>query len=198
MMHFQIPSHRRSLLRDLADGLRQQMYFWGCDVRQPGNLLVRCGMERIARESAVGEGSSRYRQEFAGGVVELHSYCAGWYPKAGGPGGVVYIRSRERIQGCAAGEVLTPGVYEPERMEAPGADEMLESVRPFVAWVLEHEEMVSARAGETFREQCWEDFRTKTRAKAWLRPAEGRKWMRRFLEEPGKLERARRCERPIP
>lgn len=168
------------------------MYFWGCDVRWAGNLLIECGMERVARESAQGEGSSRYRRAWDGGVVELHSYCAGWYPSEGERRGVVFIRSRERIQGCTAGEALTPGVYEGGRMEAPGADEMLKRVRPLVAWVLAHEEAVVERAGERFRERCWEEFRTQTQARPWLRPAEGREWLRQFLDEPDEVGRARK------
>jgi hypothetical protein len=185
-------SHRRSLLGDLSEGLRQQMYFWGCDARYEGNLLVRCGMERVAREKAEGEGSSRYRQDWAAGVVELHSYCAGWYPREERRAGVVFIRSKERVQSCTGGTALTPGVYEAARMGAEGRDELLERVKPLVAWVLVHEEAVLARVGEDFRERCWEEFRRRTRFKAWLRPAEGRRWLRQFLDEPLWLERAGR------
>lgn len=193
--HMQLMAHssrRRSLLGDLAEGLGQQMYFWGCDVRMKGNLLIRCGMERVARASGHGEGSSRYRQAWSGGVVELHSYCAGWYPAEGPRRGVVFIRSRERVQCCTAGEALTPGVYERERMVSPGVDEMLEAVRPLVGWMLAHEEAVARRAGNDFREACWELFRTQTQARPWLRPREAREWLGQFLEAPERLARARK------
>jgi hypothetical protein len=55
-------SRVRGLIRDLTDGLAQQMFFWGRDVAHPdGNGLVRAGLQRIARVESGGEGTSRYR-----------------------------------------------------------------------------------------------------------------------------------------
>ena len=52
---FSPPSQTRALVRDLAGFLTQQMFYWGCDARQRnGNLLVRLGADRVAREQAFG------------------------------------------------------------------------------------------------------------------------------------------------
>ena len=107
-------SQQRSLLRDLSNGLLQQMYFWGYDARRrDGNLLVKCGMQRIAQERAEkSEGTSRYRTEWEGGVVELHGFCAGWYPQRSDTRGVVFIRHRGQLDLCDGAEPVTPGAYQ--------------------------------------------------------------------------------------
>ena len=83
---------RRLVLRDAAAGLYAQMYYWGQDVQHAeGNLLVRYGMTRVPKETP--KGTSRYRQYWGGGWIELHGFCAGWY---GPERGVVFDRARDR------------------------------------------------------------------------------------------------------
>ncbi|MGC6467726.1 MAG: hypothetical protein ACON5N_19260 [Akkermansiaceae bacterium] len=66
------------VLRDLANGLQQQMFFWGQDVVRPErNLLVEQGFSRSPSRGL--KGTSCYRREWQGGHVELYGSCAGWY-----------------------------------------------------------------------------------------------------------------------
>ena len=56
------------LFRDLAGGFKQQMFFWGLDVANPGgNLLVRQGFRR--EQSAGLKGTSHYKLPWQGGLV---------------------------------------------------------------------------------------------------------------------------------
>ena len=126
------PSRRRSLLRDLADGLLQQMYLWGCDVRcRQGNLLVIHGMQRIERaDIAKSEGTSRYRMPWEGGVVELHGSYASWSAREVATNGILFVRHRRRLFLCNAGEPVTPGEY--EGIGGGNTDALFESAMPFV------------------------------------------------------------------
>ncbi len=198
-----MPSSRvRSLLRDAARGLGQQMFFWGCDARhREGNLMTRAGMKRIARNERGGEGSSRYRMEWEGGRVEIHSFCAGWYGGRGREGeGVIFIRGQERIFSCAGGQPLTPGRYERGRMTGESVDEVIRLARPFLGWVLEYERRVRQLAGESYREECRELYGRKVHGRAWLPPAMAERWYRSFLQMPERTGRPRdmMAERVVP
>ncbi len=178
------PSSRyRALVRDLADALRQQMYFWGCDVRHPsGNLLARFGMERLARPTAEGEGTSRYRMPWRHGVIELHGFCAGWYPPHGS--GILYIRGQHALQRCEGGAPLTPGHYESERLQSATREDLLSLARPFIEWVAHYEAWVHTEAGAAHRERCWRALHTLQRGRPWLPPTEARHWLHTFLHTP--------------
>lgn len=114
-----IPDSRlRGLIRDLTDGLAQQMYLWGRDVHHPdGNALLRSGMQRIARIDNDGEGTSLYRIERGNGWIELHGFCAGWRPHDSAKDGMLYIRRCHRIL-IASGQ-MTPGRYDMFRLRSP-------------------------------------------------------------------------------
>jgi len=183
-------SRSRSLLRDLADGLSQQMIFWGQDVRHPeGSLLVRSGLTRIAREQTGQEGSSRYRCAWQGGLIEIHGFCAGWYPAEGE--GVLFIRNRQRVQGVRGGLPTVPGVYGGEVTLTP--DALLQAVRPLVEWWISYEDWVGTVTPPSYREACWQRARRLAKARAWLPPAEVVPWLRRFLHDPQRASRARRA-----
>lgn len=185
-------SRLRSLVRDVSRGLGQQMFFWGCDVRHPGgNLLTRAGMERIARRERGGEGSSRYRIEWGGGTVELHSYCCGWYGAVPPYDGAIFIRRLERVVASVGPIPPTPGVYESERMAASGADQLLRSVRPLVRWVVDYEDRLGELAGEQYRRECWRRARSGAGARPWLAPRAARDWFRSFLDDPCRTRRPR-------
>ncbi len=182
-------SRERSLLSDLADGLSQQMGFWGCDARDSeGSLLVAKGFQRIARADADGEGSSRYRRLVDGGVLELHSFCAGWYPVSGN--GVIFVRQLGRVFGCSPGLAPTPGDYT-GRLLPCSPDDVLRLVRPFVESIIAYEQSVLESPGPLYRERCWQAVRRMPGAKAWLRPAEAIGWMTSFASDPASTPRAR-------
>ena len=193
------PSQRRSLLQDASDGIAQQMFFWGCDVQHAaGNLLVRAGMERIARKEAHGEGSSRYRMPWLNGWVEIHSFCAGWYPGDSTQSGAIFIRKDGRLRACSGGEPLMPGRYEPNRLLQESPDMLLEIIPPFISWILHHEQEIRRLAGSDYRARCWEAYRTNTGAMPWLQPGEAETWFTSLMKAPERTRRARSRRHPRP
>jgi hypothetical protein len=180
------------LVRDLAGFLTQQMFYWGCDAWQrDGNLLVRLGADRVAREQAVGEGSSRYRFAWQSGLVELHSFCVGWYPAEPTAAGVLFIRGRERLFGCAGGRPLTPGHYEEEQFRPANAEELLDFCRPLLSWIADYEERVRGSQGNSYREACFELYGKAGHGRPWLPPGASRSWLEAFLAAPQKTRRAK-------
>jgi hypothetical protein len=168
------------------------MFFWGCDVQHSaGNLLVRRGMERVARESAKGEGTSRYRIAHCDGVVELHGFCAGWYPENSAGMGAIFIRERERVGAVRGGCPLTPGRYESERLVAESPDALLGICRPLLEWVAEYERWVRHECSAEYRDECWRRTRSLPARRRWLAPESGLAWLESFLQNPAAARRAR-------
>lgn len=193
-------SRQRSLAGDAARGLAQQMFFWGCDARYwEGNLLVRAGLRRLARAEIQGEGSSRYGMDWRGGVVELHSFCAGWYPRDPGRKGAVFIRSQERLFTCSGGEPVAPGVYEDSRLGREGADDLLAALPPLFSWGCQYESRVRKLAGADYRQACWMRYLSKPGARPWLPPEDAVRWFRDFVRTPASVQRPREFLRqPLP
>ena len=182
-------SRRRSLVGDLCKGVTQSMGFWGCDARYPdGNLLVASGFERLEKNPALTEGSSRYRKLWRNGCIELHSFCAGWYPAKGN--GVVFIRHRERLFSCTAGDPPQPGKYY-DRLAGGTNDDLIHLAAPFVEWMLSHENWISSRYGPSYRNACWNHVQTLPGTRPWLAPKEGVSWLESFLRHPNHTPRAR-------
>lgn len=180
-------SRVRSLLTDFSAGVAQQMVFWGCDARHPtGNLLVRFGMVRLARDGAEGEGSSQYRAAWQGGLVAIHSFCAGWYPAEST--GVVFIRHWKRLVACPGGEPQDPGHYQIVRTSP---DEMLDLVRPLAGWVTEYEKWVVGRMGCDYRKACFRHTLRMPGVRPWLPPARASEWLEGFASDPAGVGRAK-------
>lgn len=183
-------SRVRGLIRDLTDGLAQQMYLWGRDVRHPqGNALVRSGMQRIARLDSGGEGTSLYRIECDGGWIELHGFCAGWRPHDPGTAGMLYIRRCHRI--FLAHGAMTPGRYDMSRLRSGTVDEILLAGQAFLRWWAEYEQWVLAELGDGWRRECWRDYARLRHARPWLTPPEAVDWLLHFLENPRTAPRPR-------
>lgn len=184
-------SQVRALVRDLAGLLTQQMFFWGCDAQcRGGNLLVRLGAQRLPREFPEGEGSSRYRSRWEGGTIELHSFCAGWYPDEEARCGIVFIRARERFFDCAGATPLTPGHYEPGRFRFADIDRMLLLCRPLLGWIADYEAQVDRTMGSEYRKLCWQLHRRQAHSRPWLPPVDAQCWLRRWLDSPERTPRA--------
>ena len=185
-------SRRRSLLRDFADGLLQQMFLWGCDARRKdGNLLVEFGMQRIARsaDAVKSEGTSRYRMPWEGGVVELHGFCAGWYPQRAKAWGVLFVRHRGRVELCDGTEAVTPGEY--KSIGDGNTDTLLESVMPLVRWLVSYESWIQMTMPSGYRHACWMEYLSLMGARPWLPPDEALRWLRCFANSPHTTSRAR-------
>jgi hypothetical protein len=183
-------SRVRGLIRDLTDGLAQQMYLWGCDVRHPdGNALVRAGLQRIARIDTAGEGTSLYRLERANGWIELHGFCAGWRPHDPQATGMLYIRRCHRI--FLAHGSMTPGRYDMSRLHSGTVDEILLASEPLLRWWAEYEKWAAAELGAAWRKDCWRDYVKLRHARPWLTPPRAVDWLLEFLENPRTAERPR-------
>jgi hypothetical protein len=186
-----IPDSRvRGLIRDLTDGLAQQMYLWGRDVRHPdGNALVRAGMQRIARIEETGEGTSLYRLEREKGWIELHGFCAGWRPHDPQATGMLYIRRCHRI--FLAHGSMTPRRYDMSRLRSGAIEDMVAACNPFLRWWAEYEQWVRQEFGAAWRTECWRDYSKLRRARPWLSPVQAVEWLLAFLENPRTADRPR-------
>jgi hypothetical protein len=183
-------SRVRGLIRDFTDGLAQQMYLWGRDVRHPdGNALVRAGMQRIARINNEGEGSSLYRLERNQGWIELHGFCAGWRPHDPQANGMLYIRRCHRIF-LACGSMI-PGRYDMSRLRSGTADEILLTGETFLRWWVDYEKWVVQELGADWRKDCWRDYVKLRHARPWLSPVQAVDWLLEFLEKPLQTPRPR-------
>jgi len=183
-------SRLRGLIRDLTDGLAQQMYLWGRDVRHPdGNALVRAGLQRIARIGNDGEGTSLYRMERENGWIELHGFCAGWRPHDPAKDGMLYIRRCHRI--FLAQGSMTPGRYDMSRLRSGSIGEMAAACHPFLRWWTDYERWAAQELGAAWRTECWRDYLKLRRARPWLTPSESVDWLLAFLENPHTQQRPR-------
>ena len=186
-----IPDSRlRGLIRDLTDGLAQQMYLWGRDVRHPdGNALLKAGLQRIARTETGGEGTSLYRIERGGGWIELHGFCACWRPHDPAKDGMLYIRRCHRIF-IASGQ-MTPGRYDTSRLRSGSVEEMAAVCNPFLRWWTDYEQWAAQELGSAWRTDCWRDYLKLRRSRPWLSPVQTVDWLLDFLENPSTQKRPR-------
>jgi len=186
-----IPDSRlRGLIRDLTDGLAQQMFLWGRDVHHPeGNALLRSGMQRIARTETGGEGTSLYRTERESGWIELHGFCAGWRPHDPEANGLLYIRRCHRIF-IASGQ-MTPGRYDMSRLRSGKVEEIVASFTPFLRWWVDYEQWARQELGAAWRTDCWRDYVKLRHARPWLTPPQAVDWLLDFLENPRTQQRPR-------
>jgi hypothetical protein len=181
-------SRRRSLVTDLCAGVTQAMGFWGCDARPPrGNQLVAAGFQRLEKDPALTEGSSRYRKPWQGGTIELHSFCAGWYSPSGE--GVVFIRHRHRLFSCAPGEPIEPGRHT-HRVEGKSNDLLLDLARPFLAWMLDHERWIHHHHAPAYRAASWRHIQGLPGTRPWLEPQAATTWFAHLLKNPDTTPRA--------
>ncbi len=176
------------LLRDLAAGLRQQMFFWGRDVVHPsGNLLLAQGFAKA--KSAGLQGTSCYGLDWQGGRMELHGACAGWY---GPEGGFVFIRPHGRCHAWRGGGPPVPGEWPAELLEDAEPVRLHALAGPFLDWWLDSERRIDNLLGGSYRDSCYRHFRRLPKSKPWLPPAGAVKWVERFRKDPASLPRARR------
>ncbi|MEM1083184.1 MAG: hypothetical protein AAGI48_03610 [Verrucomicrobiota bacterium] len=178
----------RALLRDLSEGLHQQMFFWGRDVVHPeGNAFIRGGFEK--RSCVQLPGSSVYGREWQGGRIELHGSQAGWY---GEGGGFVYLRVQGRCYQWQDAEPPVPGEWSRDFLDASQPERTLELAGPFLDWWLSFEQEVVRRHGLEYRDSCFRHYNRLPRSRAWLSPAQSIRWVHGLRHEPGSLPRARR------
>ena len=176
------------LFRDLAEGLNQQMFFWGRDVTHPlGNLLVRAGFEK--RPSPGLQGTSCYRLPWQQGAIELHGSYAGWL---GPEGGLLFIRPLRRCVRWLDSEPPIAGEWPRERFSQTADLDLHAVARPFLDWWLAHEHEVQRTTESTYRTTSHRQYGSLPRTRAWLSPERSRRWITGLRDLPDDLPRARR------
>ena len=173
--------------RDLAEGIQQQMFFWGQDVvHSEGNFLVNQGFTRSPSTGL--KGTSCYRREWQSGHIELYGACAGWYGK---DGGFAFIRPQRRCVAWLAGEVTPrPGSWQVDLIDKTATRERLyQASLPFLDWVMSYEDAVLDRFGKSYRALNYKQYKKVPKAKLWLPPSEAMDWLQCFREAPELLVR---------
>lgn len=177
-------------LRDLAEGIQQQMFFWGQDVAHPtGNILVKQGFERL---SSLGlKGTSRYRRKWQGGHIELYGACAGWY---GADRGFTFIRSRKRcVIWLSSESTPVPGAWEDQFIDKEATkEELYHASLPFLDWLLSYESTIPNQFGRAYREENHRKYSKVPKAKAWVEPDAALRWFQDFRHAPKKLLRPKK------
>lgn len=185
-----IPS-RATWPRDLADGLRQQMYFWGRDAIHPdGNLFAATGF--VKRSSTGLQGTSCYSLDWQCGWIELHGSHAGWI---GQDGGFLFIRPIGRCVRWLDSSLPVPGEWQPHQYDTRVDATLHALVVPFLDWWLHHDEHVASIAGPSFRKACFRQFKKLPKTRPWLAPAHSTRWITRLRDHPESIPRARKFSR---
>lgn len=175
-----------ALMRDLATGFHQQMFFWGRDAVHPmGNLFQRCGFEK--RRSTGLQGTSCYSLPWQNGVIELHGSHAGWF---GQGGGFLFVRPMQRCVRWLEEAPPIPGSWPTDCYDSSADERMHAMALPFLDWWLEHEQQVIRIAGERYRQQCHRQFKKLPKSRAWLTPDDALQWISGLRNSPENLARA--------
>ena len=173
---------RLPLLRDLAEGLQQQMYFWGQDVVRPGgNFLVTQGFARSPSPSQ--KGTSCYSRDWEGGQVELYGSRAGWYDSQGG---FAFIRPLRKCAIWTSGEARpTPGNERRDLIDrTASARDVYEAARPFLRWLITYEEAVLGEFGPAYRRANYKKYKQVPKARPWVEPDAALAWFRHIADNP--------------
>lgn len=188
------PSIAPYFLRDLAQGIQQQMFFWGQDVLRPeGNFLVDQGFLRSPSTGL--QGTSCYRREWQQGQIELYGSCAGWYSESGG---FLFIRPWQRCMIWRSGETTPiPGSWQKEHIEHSATrSQIYQASLPFLDWVISYEYAVLASFGRAYRQKNYREYRKKSQKKAWVEPAIALRWLQCYRENPEQLVRPKKLLHP--
>lgn len=187
------PSRANALLRDLASGFTQQMFFWGMDAAAPaGNLFQKSGFKKSPSRGL--QGTSCYSLPWKGGQIFLHGACVGWLPENGDPG-LVYIRPAEKCFLWLAQEPPIPGTWPEENLCPVDLANDFDTLTPFLSWWLSHEAWISAEMGDTYRAKCHRKYKSLPKSKPWLTPDNAIAWIKLLLEDPASTPRAKRFSR---
>jgi len=147
------------------------MVFWGHDVRHPaGNALVRFGLRRNPSPGLAG--TSCYRMEWEGGLIELHGAIASWTAPAGGTG-CAFSRDRGRIDLWCGASPPVPGL---EHSDSGSAAERWQALPPLLRWLAAYEDRVAEELGAEWRTACWRAIKRLPKGKLWLPPTLALQW----------------------
>lgn len=172
--------------RDLAEGLQQQMFFWGQDVLHPtGNFLKKQGFTRSPSTGL--KGTSCYRRTWQNGHIELYGSCAGWYNE---DGGFTFIRPRRRCYVWnSAQETPVPGDWQTEFCQSVTRNELYTAALPFLDWLITYEESVLDNFGTDYRLENYREYRKVPKARQWAEPSAAFRWFKCLRDTPNDLKR---------
>ena len=176
--------------RDLAEGIQQQMYFWGQDVLRPeGNFLVEQGFERSPSKGL--KGTSRYRLAWQNGHIELYGACAGYYEQGRS---FTFIRPRKRCVVWLSEKVTPiPGLWRNDLIDTTATkNELYHASLPFLDWLISYENTVTECFGTAYRELNYRGYKKVPKSKAWVDPTTALQWFQCFRKTPEKLVRPRK------
>ena len=176
------------LLNDFSKALGQQLFFWGCDVlHSKGNLLCEFGFHKFKRKGV--SGSSCYRIDFNGDIIELHSLCVGRYSKSSPS--LLFTRRHRQCWVYNDNLPPLPGKYDSSLIDKSSIERIDTANRNFLEWWLEYESWISTVTPLEYRANCYRAYKRFTKSKIWLHPDDGLPWLQRYMHDPGNLPRAK-------
>lgn len=138
--------------------LKQQCWYWGCDIRRPeGNLLLAHGFARVRPPEGF-DGSSCYALEPMP-ITQLKLWGFGIYVGRAGAGGLFLDRFRCEPRLLEAPR-LAPTVWRkehlPDTRRACGSDREQVAVllANLIGWIVGYEQQIIAQHGLAYREAC--------------------------------------------
>ncbi|MEM9081669.1 MAG: hypothetical protein AAGC74_13370 [Verrucomicrobiota bacterium] len=175
-------------LRDLAEGIQQQMFFWGQDVLRPeGNFLLDQGFSRSPSTGI--KGTSCYRREWQQGHIELYGSCAGYYKSEGS---FTFIRPWKRCAVWTAETTPIPGSWQRAFIKATASkEELYQASLPFLDWLISYEFAVLSTFGRSYRKSTHWKYKKVPKAKPWLEPSLALEWFQTYRSNPKQLLRPR-------
>lgn len=179
----------RGHLNDLTTALDQQMFFWGRDVLQEGNLLKKHGFEK--RPSPGLQGTSCYCKPWHQGMIELHGACAGWYPCRDCDQGFLFIRADKRCFTHHETTPTIPGRYDYTKLTSGELHSLDTASRIFVDWLAYYESWIISEMGLRYREACFQMFGQLPTSRPWLSPTHAQQWYSLYAKADSRLPRAR-------
>ena len=166
----------QKIYKRLIRGLEQRIWYLGLDTEElENNLLVKYGFERYRTDNHIG--SSRYKLNWKGMTVELHSLCLGIYSVD--EDGFLYVRSPAGAYIYLDENPTLPGHYQSEHLLKPKTVE--EKLRfhkassVFLEWLEHYETWIDETLGKEYRLDCYERYK-----RDWLTPKEARQWFRDY------------------
>jgi len=175
------------LLRDCADGMYQQMYFLGKDVSHAsGNQLRAYGFAKSPSQGL--KGTSCYTLETERATIELYGSCACCYSD---DSSVAFLRTKMRLYHWLPEDRCVAGLWTNEDIETGSPESLFQGATPLLRWWLEYEHWIMDRLGETYRQECFLEWRKINKRKSWLPPQEASRWLALFLKNGGSHVRPR-------
>ena len=182
-------SAAKANIGDLTAAFTQQMFFWGMDAAiSTGNLFQKSGFTKTASTGL--KGTSCYSYPWQDGEIFLHGSCVGWFQDNGKPG-FIYIRPANKCFLWNDSQPPVPGHWDGDKLSTVSLVDSFSSIAPFLTWWLGHEAYVDAEMGSAYRINCHRKYKSLSKSKSWLGPADAVAWLSLLLVNPTTTPRAK-------